>query len=426
MRTEPRPTFVIVGGGLAAAEAAKTLRADGFDGRLVVVAAEPWLPYELPPLSKEYLRGEVGREKLLAQPASFYEDEEVELLTGRRAFALDLATRSVALDDGRDLHFDRLLIATGARAVRPAMDGVDRPWVHLVRTVDDADRLRAAASGAESAVVAGGGWVAAETAASLRQMGLRVTLVVPGAEVLERHLGPEVGAILSDLHERHGVRVVRRARAAAIVDGRGGRGIRLASGDMVAGDLAVLGFGALPAVELAAAAGLAVDDGIRVDERLMTEADGIYAAGDVASAWHPRYARRLRPEHWDNARRQGRTAAHNLLGRAEPYDRIPYFYSDQFELGTESIGRPSDGEHVLVRRDDAGWIALWLRAGRVVAGMHGNLWDSKGDLERLVSSGVRIDARRFRDPGVPLDAVAPAGSSPGREGHPALDAATAS
>jgi 3-phenylpropionate/trans-cinnamate dioxygenase ferredoxin reductase component len=405
MRTDPRPTYVIVGGGLAAAEAAKTLRADGFEGRLVVVAAEPHLPYERPALSKEYLRGDVGPDKLLAQPASFYEQEGVELHTGRRAFGIDLSTRTVALDDGHDIRFDRLLLATGARPVRPAIEGVDRPWVHLVRTLDDADRLRVAAAGAESAVVAGGGWIGAETAASLRQMGLLVTLVVPGRELLERQLGADVGAVLSELHERHGVRIVRNARVGSIVDGRVGRGVRTADGDVVVGDIVVLGFGALPAVELAAAAGLPVGDGILVDERLMTAAEGVYAAGDVASAWHPRYGRRVRSEHWDNARRQARTAARNLLGGSEAYERIPYFFSDQFELGLETIGRPSDGEEVLQRRDEAGSIALWLRGGRVVAGMHANVWDAKKDLDRLVSSAARIDARRFRDPDVPLGAL---------------------
>lgn len=406
MRTTRRQTFAIVGGGLAAAEAAKTLRTDGFDGRLVVVADEPHHPYERPPLSKEYLRGEVGPEKLLAQPPAFYEQERIELLTGRRATRLELATRSLTLDDGRTVRFDGLLLATGARALRPRGQGMDRSWVHVVRTIADVDRLRDAAARAERAVVAGGGWIAAETAASLRQMGLDVTLVLPGAEILEKHLGRQIGEVLSRLHEGHGVGLVRRARVAATVDGREGRGVRLENGDVLPADIVVLGFGVSPAVELAADAGLAVADGIVVDERLMTDAEGVFAAGDVAAAWHPGSGRRLRTEHWDNARRQGRTAARNLLGRAESYDRSPYFFSDQFELGMEVIGRPGDGDEVLLRSEGDGTIALWLRDGRVVAGMHANVWDAKKVIDRLVSGSARIDRAAFRDRDVPFDTLA--------------------
>lgn len=413
MSTPSRQTFAIVGGGLAAAEAVKTLRADGFDGRLVVVAEEAQLPYERPPLSKDYLRGEVGREKLLAQPAEFYEQAQVELRTGRRAVELDPRERRLTLDDERTIRFDRLLLATGARAARPALGGLDLPFVHLLRTVADADRLRESAAGAGSAVVAGGGWIAAETAASLRQLGLAVTLVVPGPEVLEKHLGAEIGSVLSDLHERHGVRVRRHSRVAAVVDGRAGRGVRLADGEIVAGDLVVLGLGATPAVELAARAGLWVSGGIPVNERLMTEAGGIFAAGDVASAWSPRYGRRMRVEHWDNARRQGRTAAHNLVGRAETYDRVPYFFSDQFDLGLESIGLPGDRDEVVVRHQDGGLVSLWLREGRVAAGMHANVWEAKKTIDQLVSDGAIIDRAAFVDPTVPISALTPAGSTTG-------------
>jgi 3-phenylpropionate/trans-cinnamate dioxygenase ferredoxin reductase component len=405
MTTDRVRTVAIVGGGLAAAEAAKTLRSEGYDGRLVVVTEEPLPPYERPPLTKEYLRGEATPDALLAQPAAFYEESRVELLTGRRAVRLDPRKRSLALDDGTAMGFDRLLLATGARAMRPAVAGIDEPWVHLLRTAADADRLREAARAAGSAVVAGGGWIAAEAAASLRQMGLDVTLVVPGGEVLERHLGPAVGRAFTELHERHGVRVERGARVRAFVEAAGRRDVRLLDGRVVTGDLAVAGFGASPAVELAAEAGLEVDNGIVADERLMTRADGIFVAGDVASAWHPRYGQRVRSEHWDNARRQGRTAARNMLGGAEPYDRLPFFFSDQFELGMELIGRSGAGDRVLVRRQEAGMVVAWVRDARVVAAMHTNLWNTRKALERLVSSGARIDSERFTDPAVPLEAA---------------------
>jgi 3-phenylpropionate/trans-cinnamate dioxygenase ferredoxin reductase subunit len=266
----------------------------------------------------------------------------------------------------------------------------------------DADRLRDATRGATSAVVAGGGWIAAEVAASLRQVGLEVTLVVPGAEVLERHLGPVAARELSGIHERNGVRLVRSSRVVAIDETGGRRSVRLAGGDVVEGDLAVLGLGATPATELAVAAGLAVEDGIVADEHLATAAPGVFVAGDVASAWNPRYGERVRSEHWDNARRQGRTAARNMLGGAEAYDRVPYFFSDQFDLGLEMLGRPGQGSDILVRREDAGIVAAWVRDGAVVAAMHTNLWDTRKPLDRLVSAGARIDAARFVDPSVPL------------------------
>ncbi len=310
------------------------------------------------------------------------------------------------LDDGRELRWDGLLLATGASPIRPPLAGVERPFVHLLRSIEDADRLRDAARRSESAVVVGGGWIAAETAASLRQLGLRVTLVVPGGEVLEKHLGPEVGSLLTALQPDHGVRVARRRRVVGIVDGRAGRGVRIEGGDVLAGDVVLLGLGATPSVELAESAGLAVSNGIVVNERLMTEAGGIFAAGDVASAWSPRLGRRVRSEHWDNARRQGRTAAHNLVGKAEAYDRVPYFFSDQFELGLETIGFPIDGERVVVRQQADGFVALWLREGRVVAGAHANVWDAKGIIDRLVSSRTLLDVTAFRDAAVPLAALA--------------------
>ena len=397
-------TFVVVGGGVAAAEAAKTLRAEGYADDLLVVTDEPRPPYERPPLTKEYLRGEAGDEKLVKQPVSFYEDAGIELRTGVHAEAIDVGGRSLALRGGASVRFDRLLLATGSRAIDPRLDGVDAPWVHVVRTAADADRLREATGRSTSAVVAGGGWIGAETAASLRQMGLAVTLVLPRREVLERHLGAEIGRELSDLHERHGVRLVRSSRVSALREATGKREVVLDTGEILQTDLAVLGLGAVPAQELAIAAGLATDDGVLVDERLRSSASIVFAAGDVASAWTPRYRDRVRSAHWDNARRQARTAARNMLGMAEVYDRVPYFYSDQYDLGMEILGRPDLGAEQHFRRTDEGLVAVWTLDGVVVAGAHANVWDSKQVLDRLIAERAVIDPEMFRDPGVPLDA----------------------
>jgi 3-phenylpropionate/trans-cinnamate dioxygenase ferredoxin reductase subunit len=402
MSTDANRPFAIIGGGLAAAEAARTLRSEGYAGALVVVAEEPMLPYERPPLTKAYLRGEVGPETLLAQPAPFYETAGIEVRTGARAIELDVAGRTIGLADGSRIPFDKVLLATGATAARPALEGVEAPWVHLIRTAADADRLRLAAGEASTAVVAGGGWIAAEAAASLRQMGLDVTLVVPGAEVLERHLGIEAGQVFSELHEHNGVHLERASRVRSLGNRAGRHDVRLEDGRVITTDLVVLGLGAAPAVDLARAGGLEAGDGILVDGQLRTSAEGVFAAGDVASAWNPRYAERVRSEHWDNARRQGRTAARNMLGGGEVYDRVPYFFSDQFDLGMELVGRPGIGTEQLVRHESTGTVVLWTRRGGVVAGMHTNLRDSKKAIDRLVTAGGEIDATAFRDPSVPL------------------------
>ena len=397
-------TFVIVGGGVAGAEAAKTLRAEGFDDRIVLVAGEPHTPYQRPPLSKDYLRGEATSGSLLALDPDFYEREGIELLTGRRATDLNARERWVSLDDDRLIRFDGLVLATGAAAKRPTLPGSDRPFVHVLRTIEDADRLRAATATAETAVVAGGGWIAAETAASLSLLGLDVTLAVPGDEILEQTLGPIVGSRYTALHRAHGVHVATHERVTEILDGPSGRGVRLADGNVLRGDLVVLGLGATPNVDLARRAGLSIEGGIAVDEHLRTGAPGIVAVGDVASAWHPRYEARIRSEHWDNARRQARTAARTLLERPEAYERLPYFYSDQFELGMEFVGRSVEADEVVVREEPepGSFVALWLRRGAVVAGLHGNVWDARAAIDRLVDTETTIQPAAFRDENVSM------------------------
>jgi 3-phenylpropionate/trans-cinnamate dioxygenase ferredoxin reductase component len=409
MDTERNRPWVIVGGGLAAGRAAATLRKEGFDGRLIVVTSEVHPPYERPALSKDYLRGETAVEKLWAAPPELWSTQETELLTGRHVHSLDPHGRSIELDSGSRLPYARLLLATGSTAVRPEIPGASSDFVHILRTIEDSDRLRAAANSSSTIAVAGGGWIAAEVAASLRQMGRDVALAIPTAEVLERRLGREVGALYSALHERHGVKLVRGVRVVAVVDDRRGRGLELSNGDLLRADLVVLGFGATPNVELARAAGLGVSDGIVVDSQLRTSAPGVFAAGDVASAWHPRYGRQLRVEHWDNAKQQGRTAALNMLGRETPYDRVPYFYSDQYELSMETYGLPEDAGSVAIRRqDDAGrFVALWLQNGRVAAGLHGNDGDSAKAIQRLVRDQLPIELARFEDPRVPLADLLP-------------------
>jgi 3-phenylpropionate/trans-cinnamate dioxygenase ferredoxin reductase subunit len=329
-------TIGIVGAGLTGAKAAEALRKEGYDGRIVIVGEEPQPPYLRPPLSKEFLRGESA--KLFVQPDAWYADQRIELSLSSPVTALDLASRAVVLDDGRRLLYDRLLLATGAVPRRLTIPGGELPGVHYLRTLADAEALREAAAGASRVVVVGGGWIGAEVAASLRQIGLPVAMIVDGSVPLERVLGKAVGTVYADLHAQNGVELIVNQRASTIL-GRGAvEAVQTADGRRIEGDLVVVGVGAEPRTSLAASAGIHVDGGIVTDQYLETSVPGIFAAGDVAAAWHPVFGARLRLQHWDNARKQGRTAALNILGGKDPYVRIPYLYSDQFDLGMEYTG----------------------------------------------------------------------------------------
>lgn len=406
--------FVIVGGGLAGARAAETLRAEGFDGRVVVVAAEDERPYERPALSKDYLRGEVSRESLRVHDETFYGEHDVELLLGRSAVRIDPGTRAVELDGGELLPYERLLLATGAEPRRLRVPGAELHGVHHLRTLVDADRLRDAFGRAGSVVVVGGGWIGCEVAASARQLGLEVTIVVPGEAPLAHVLGPAVGAVYRSLHEDNGVRVLAGSAVEALEGAASVERVRIGGGATLDCDLVVAGIGVEPRVELAAGAGLAVDDGVLVDDRLRTSSPDVFAAGDVASAEHPGYGR-VRVEHWANALNQGPAAARSMLDAGEPYDRLPYFYSDQFDLGMEYTGLARRWDQVVFRGrpDEREFIALWLDAGRVVAGMNANVWDVTKPIQQLIRTGARVDPARLADPDVPLETLAGIQTAPG-------------
>src|SRR3954447_7823717 len=293
-------TFVIVGAGLAGAKAAETLRAEGFAGRVVLLGSENDRPYERPPLSKDYLRGEAERDTVYVHDAGFYADQDIELLTGRTAVVLDVAARELALDGAERLGFDRLLLATGAEPRRLSIPGSELDGVHYLRSVDDADRLRERFDQGGSAVVIGAGWIGAEAAASARQRGLDVTVVEPASVPLERVLGPEVGAIYRDIHADQGVRMLLGTGVEAFEGDGTVQRVRTSDGRTLDCDLVVVGIGVVPRTQIAEQAGLDVDNGILVDAHLQTGVPGIFAAGDVANAQHPFYGERVRVEHWDN------------------------------------------------------------------------------------------------------------------------------
>jgi 3-phenylpropionate/trans-cinnamate dioxygenase ferredoxin reductase component len=403
-RTSQGQTFVIVGASLAGAKAAEALRSEGFDGRVVLVGAERERPYERPPLSKQYLRGEVGREKVYVHDEGFYADHDIDLRLGRTATSLSTSARELTLDDGEPLRYDRLLLATGAEPRRLAIPGSQLDGVIYLRSVEDSDQLRARLDAGGTVVVAGTGWIGAEVAASARQRGLDVTMIGPASVPLERVLGTEVGAIYREIHEDHGVRM-RLGTSVESLEGSGAvERVRTTDGGTVDCDFVVVGIGVEPRTALAGQAGIAVAGGILADAHLQTDAPGVFVAGDVANAYHPLYGERLQVEHWANALHQGPVAARTMLGHEDVYDRVPYFFSDEYDVGMEYAGLASSSDRVVFRGDPATreFIAFWLADGRVVAGMNVNVWDVTDAIQALIADGEAVDERRLADPDVPL------------------------
>jgi 3-phenylpropionate/trans-cinnamate dioxygenase ferredoxin reductase subunit len=405
-------TFVIVGASLAGAKAAETLREEGFDGRVVLIGAEPDRPYERPPLSKEYLRGESPRDKLFVHDEGFYEESSIELRTSTRVTAIDVDASEVALAGGERLRFDRLLLATGAEPRRLPVPGGDLDGVMYLREVGDSEAIRERLDRGGRLVVIGGGWIGSEVAASARVRGMDVTIVEHSEVPLERVLGRGVGEIYAAIHADHGVRLVSRSTLEAFEGGGSVERVRLAGGRTLEADAVVVGVGVGPRSELASEAGMPVENGVLVDERLRSEAPSVFAAGDVANARHPLFGRNLRIEHWANALNQGPAAARNMLDRDEPYDRVPYFFSDQYDVGMEYSGHATMWDEVVLRGDVSGreFIAFWVKDGRVLAGMNVNVWGVTDQIQQLVRSGEQVDPARLRDPDVPLEEVSTGGA----------------
>jgi 3-phenylpropionate/trans-cinnamate dioxygenase ferredoxin reductase component len=403
-------THIIVGASLAGAKAAETLRDEGFDGRVVLVGAEDERPYERPPLSKDYLRGEVGREKVYVHDESFYAEHDIELRPGRTVESLDTSTSELALDDGERLRYDRLLLSTGAEPRRLSIPGAELDGVLYLRSVQDSDALRERLERGGAVVVVGAGWIGAEVAASARQRGLEVTVLDPVGVPLERVLGAEVGAIYRDIHTDHGTEMLMGTGVEAFEGDKAVERVRTSDGRELECDFVVVGVGVEPRTQLATQAGLAVDNGISVDKHLQTSVPGVFAAGDVANAHHPFYGEQIRVEHWANALNQGPAAARNMLDRTVAYDRLPYFFSDQYDVGMEYSGFARTWDRVVFRGDPSTreFVAFWLVEDRVVAGMNLNVWDITDSIQRLIRERVPVDERRLADPDVSLDELAAA------------------
>ncbi|SOC50842.1 3-phenylpropionate/trans-cinnamate dioxygenase ferredoxin reductase subunit [Blastococcus aggregatus] len=413
---ETAAPFVIVGGGLAGAKAAETLRAEGFDGRIVLVGAEPEVPYERPPLSKGYLLGTATRESARVHEPAWFDEQHVELRTGVRATGLDAGAHRLQLESGEVLDYARLLLAVGSSARRLPVPGADLGGVRYLRTFADADGLRAdLEGGGRRVVIVGAGWIGLEVAAAARHHGNEVTVLEPQPTPLHAALGQEMGAVFAELHRAHGVDLftdttVRELR------GSGGRATAVVT-DRHAGlaaDLVVIGVGATPNVGLAAGAGLEVDNGVVTDHSLRTSAPDVFAAGDVASSWSALLGRHLRVEHWANALHGGPAAARSMLGQDVVHDRVPYFFTDQYELGMEYSGLAAPGATVVCRgKPGSGpFLAFWTEDGRVTAGMSVDIWDQTDHIQALIRSRTRVQAARLADPGTPLELLVGPGSAP--------------
>ncbi|MEV4078278.1 NAD(P)/FAD-dependent oxidoreductase [Nonomuraea fuscirosea] len=405
------PTYLIAGASLAGAKTAQTLREEGFQGRIVLIGQESEPPYERPPLSKGYLLGTTSRGEIYVHPQPWYGEHQVDLRLGTAVTGIDPARHEVSLSDGSRIGYAKLLLATGSSPRRLQLPGADLDGVHYLRRVGDSDRLKAALQSASRVAIIGAGWIGLETAAAARAAGAEVTVLESAPLPLLRVLGRQAAEVFAGLHREHGVYLACGVQVAEIL-GRGGQavGVRLADGSRIDADAVIAGIGITPNVELALAGGLEVDNGVRVDEHLRTSDADIYAAGDVANAFHPLLGRHIRVEHWANALYQPQVAARAMLGQDVAYDRLPYFFTDQYDLGMEYSGyvEPDGYDQVIFRGDVEArqFIAFWLRGGRVLAGMNVNIWDVNDAIQDLVRAGGRVDTSALGDAETPLGSLA--------------------
>jgi 3-phenylpropionate/trans-cinnamate dioxygenase ferredoxin reductase subunit len=404
------PTIAIVGASLTGSSAAATLREEGFDGRVVLIGAEPQPPYDRPPLSKNYLRGTTPFEKTLLRPPEFYRERDIEMRLGTTVTRVDAEKRTLALDGGERLEFDQLLVATGGRNRRFPIPGIDLPGVYDLRTVADADRIREAIGRGGRAVVVGLGFIGAEVAASMRQSGLEVVAVEPFKTPLYRALGEEIGRVVEGLHRDHGVEMILDDAVTAFEGSGKVERVVTRNGRRIECSLAVFGLGIEPATELVANTPVRVDNGIVVDDQCRTNVPGIFAAGDVANHYHPVCGRQMRVEHWQNGVKQGGAAARSMLGRGQPYDEVHWFWSDQFDANIQYAGFHAAWDRIVVRGSLASrkFLAFYLTEGRVESVVAINQGRDMRRAFPIIKARVAVDPARLEDPNVDLRTLAPA------------------
>lgn len=396
--------IVIVGGGLAGAKTAEGLRANGFDGEITMVAAEDRLPYERPPLSKGYLISAEGLEEAVVHPGRWYDEQSITLRLGTTATGLDADARTVDLDDGSSLSYDQLVLATGASPRPIPVPGGDLPGVLTLRTVADSDTLREGLAEGRTVVIIGGGWIGLEVAAAARQRGAEVVVLESLELPLLRVLGHELAGYFAQLHRDHGVDLRTSVKVAEVLRS-GGRasGIRLDDGTEISADVVLAAVGAAPNTRLAEAAGLRVDDGIVCDSAGRTSNPSIFAVGDVSRWENPTLGHAVRVEHWANAKNQPARVTAAMTNRELGTADLPYFYTDQYDLGMEYVGEHTDDDDLVIREvGDGERIAFWTRNGTLVAGMCINVWDQIDTIRSLILQKAEIEPGRLADPNAPL------------------------
>jgi 3-phenylpropionate/trans-cinnamate dioxygenase ferredoxin reductase subunit len=403
-----RPPYVIVGASLTGGAAATALRQGGFEGRIVMIGAEPHLPYERPPLSKEYLRGEATAERALLHPESWYSDNGIETMLSTRAIRIDEEGKVVHLEGGDGVPYDRVLVASGGRNRKLSVPGGELGGIHDLRTIEDADRLRAEAVRGRRAVVVGAGFIGCEVAASLRNLGVDVEVVEIFEVPLYRALGLEIGRIFEGIHRDNGIRF-HFGETVERFEGKGRvEGVVTDKGTRIGCDFAVVGVGIQPNTEVAEGSGVELDNGIVVDELCRTNVEGIFAAGDVANHFHPLWGRRMRVEHWDNALKQGGAAARNMLGQDTIFDDPHWFWSDQYEYNLQFMGFAPEWDELVIRgsleeRDFAGF---YLHDGVVRAAVALNRGKDVRRSAGMIRARARVDPAALRDEDVDLRKLA--------------------
>lgn len=405
-------SIVIVGAGMAGTRAAEALRTEGFDGSVTLLDAGHHRPYDHVPLSKQYLLGEPGYHRLSLHDDDWYDHHDIDLRLGTRVVAIDTAAGSVVGEDRTRFDYDRLLLATGAAPRRLDVAGADLVGVHQLRTLDDAEALKTALHAAERLVVIGDGFIGCEITASARELGLAVTMIGRGPLPMHRALGERVATFFRDVHLAHGV-TLRPNSTVTALEGKDGHvsGVVLGDGSRLEADMVVVGIGAVPRTGLAADAGITVDDGVVTDEFLRTDAPGVYAAGDIASVRQPGTGHHVRREHWATALHHGPAAARNMLGAGRPFDRVPFFFTDQYDVWMEFTGTPEPDDELVIRGDIGGgehaeFVAFWLRDGRLSAGMNVNITGLPTTIRTLIDSRRRLEPDLLIDPGVDLATLA--------------------
>lgn len=401
-------TFVIVGAGLTGGSAVVALREEGFQGDLVLIGAEPEVPYERPPLSKEYLRGEATFEDTLVRPPNFYPDQGIETHFGIRATKVDLEGKVVELEDGNRVPYDKVLIATGGRNRRPPIPGLDLEGVYDLRTVSDADRIRSEVAPGRKVVIAGMGFIGSEVAASLRMLGVEVSVIARSKLPLDRVLGEEIARVMESIHRDQGVEMVFEDAVEAFEGvGRVER-VRTQGGRVIECDFVVVGLGIEPITEVVAGSAVRIENGIVVDEHCRTSVEGVYAAGDVANHYHPVFDRRIRVEHWQHAIKHGQAAARSMLGSQKPYDEVYWFWSDQYNYNLQYAGFASDWDELIVRGslEQRKFVAFYLKGGRILATVGMNRGKDVRQSMGLIKAGVQVDLARLRDEAVRVSDLA--------------------